>query len=147
MRSAALVSCLSVVLLGVGALVLSASGITSAAEGPAEPKPIVVNLDPATKDYARVLGGPPATHSMRSGYVVLGPGQSVGKHSTGGFEEVLVVFEGKGKMTISGGPELSLGQGSVAYCPPRTEHDVTNTGPQPLRYLYVVAAVASDSKK
>jgi quercetin dioxygenase-like cupin family protein len=108
---------------------------------------MVVTLDPATKDYARVLGGPPATHSMRSGYVVLGPGRSVGKHSTAGYEEVVVVFEGRGKMTITGGPELSLGQGSVAYCPPQTEHDVANVGHEPLRYLYVVATVPSKAKK
>ncbi|MBP7149835.1 MAG: cupin domain-containing protein [Acidobacteria bacterium] len=99
-------------------------------------------LDPATKDSMRVLGGPPATHSMRSGYVVLDPGKSVGRHSTGEYEEVVIVFEGQGKMTIAGGPELELARGTVAYCPPRTEHDVTNVGEQPLKYLYVVAAAA-----
>lgn len=105
-----------------------------------KPKPMVIHLDPAATEYARVLGGPPATHSMRSGHVVLGPGQSVGTHSTGDHEEILVVFQGAGKMTITGGPELALTPNAIAYCPPRTEHDVTNTGPQPLRYLYVVAA-------
>ena len=101
---------------------------------------MVIHLDPAATEYARVLGGPPATHSMRSGHVVLGPGQSVGQHSTGEHEEVLVVFQGTGKMMITDGPELALAPNTVAYCPPRTEHDVTNTGTQPLRYLYVVAA-------
>ena len=66
---------------------------------------MVVHLNPATKGYVRVLGGPPSTHSMRSGSVVLAPGRSVGKHSTGGYEEVVVVFEGVGKMTITGGPD------------------------------------------
>jgi mannose-6-phosphate isomerase-like protein (cupin superfamily) len=101
---------------------------------------MVIHLDPGDTEYTRVLGGPPATHSMRSGYVVLGPGHSVGKHSTGEHEEVLVVFHGTGKMMITDGPELVLAPNTVAYCPPRTEHDVTNTGSQPLRYLYVVAA-------
>jgi quercetin dioxygenase-like cupin family protein len=136
----------ALVLLAAGALLSSTPGTAAAGKGGAEPHPIVVTLDLATEDYARVLDGPPATHSMRSGYVVLGPGESVGKHSTGGYEEVVVVFEGKGKMTITGGPELSLGQGSVAYCPPQKEHDVTNIGSQPLRYLYVVAAVPSKPK-
>ncbi len=106
----------------------------------AAPKPLTIQLDPAATEYTRVLGGPPATHSMRSGQVVLAPGQSVGKHSTGEYEEVLVVFEGTGRMVIAGGPELALAPHTVAYCPPRTEHDVNNTGLQPLRYLYLVAA-------
>ena len=105
-----------------------------------KPQPMVIHLDPAATEYARVLGGPPETHSMRSGHVVLGPGQSVGRHSTGDHEEVLVVFRGTGTMTITDGPELALTSNVIAYCPPRTEHDVTNTGSQPLRYLYVVAA-------
>jgi quercetin dioxygenase-like cupin family protein len=135
------------VLLAVGAVLSFTPEATAVESGAAAPHPVVVTLDPATKDYARVLGGPPATHSMRSGYVVLGPGKSVGKHSTEGYEEVVVVFEGTGTMTITGGPELSLGQGSVAYCPPQTEHDVTNVGQGTLRYLYVVASVPSKAKE
>jgi mannose-6-phosphate isomerase-like protein (cupin superfamily) len=69
----------------------------------------------------------------------------VGRHSTGECEEVVIVFEGRGEMTITGGLALRLGPGSVAYCPPWREHDVTNTGSEPLRYLYVVAAVPSSS--
>ena len=40
---------------------------------------------------------------------------------------------------VSGGPDLPLRRLSVAYSPPNTEHDVTNTGAVPLRYVYVVA--------
>jgi mannose-6-phosphate isomerase-like protein (cupin superfamily) len=141
MRTNVLVEALTFVLLTLAAAISSNPRSAGAEQLSTQPHPTVVTLDPKTKGYARVLGGPPATYSIRSGYVVLAPGESVGKHGTGDYEEVVVVFEGEGKMTITGAPELKLGAGSVAYCPPQTEHDVTNTGRHPLRYLYVVAAV------
>lgn len=105
----------------------------------AEPVPKVIRLDSGGKDYLRVLGGPPETSTMHAGLVTLAPGKSVGRHSTKKYEEVLVVLEGQGKMEIAGGPVLEFAKGEVLYCPPRTEHDVTNTGEGSLSYLYVVA--------
>jgi quercetin dioxygenase-like cupin family protein len=102
-----------------------------------EPKLIVLNLD--TEGYMRILGGPPETVTMHSGLVVLEPGASVGKHNTKNYEEVLVVLEGTGTMTIAGGHDLELKRGCVAYCPPHTEHNVTCAGSQKLKYVYVVA--------
>lgn len=103
------------------------------------PAPKLITLDLAANDYARILGGPPETVTMRSGLVVLDPDKSVGTHNTKNYEEVLVVLGGAGKMTITGGPTLELKPGSVAYCPPMTEHNVTCTGPAQLRYVYIVA--------
>jgi len=114
-------------------IVLAADSTTT------RPEPKVITLDPDIKEYMVVLGGPPETVTMRSGHVILIPGESVGKHTTGTFEELVVVFEGKGKMQITDGATLLLEAGSVAYCPPHTEHDVINTGPGRLRYLYIVA--------
>jgi quercetin dioxygenase-like cupin family protein len=99
----------------------------------------VIRLDPQGKDYLRVLGGPPETSTMRSGLVTLAPGKSMDKHSTEGFEELVVVLEGEGEMHIAGGDVLKLEAGCAAYCPPRTEHDVRNVGRKTLRYLYIVA--------
>jgi quercetin dioxygenase-like cupin family protein len=108
-------------------------------ESRAEPCPKVVRIDPSSNQYTRLLGGPPETATMRSGSVVLLPGQSVGKHTTGDYEEAIVVLEGSGELLISGGADLELGGNSVAYCAPATEHDIVNTGTIPLRYVYVVA--------
>jgi quercetin dioxygenase-like cupin family protein len=102
-----------------------------------------VVLDPEASEYVRVLGGPPTTVTMRSGYVVLAPGKSMDKHSTEGYEEAVVVLEGKGVMVATQGDSLSLVKWSVAYCPPQTEHSVTNTGTEPLRYVYVVASAGT----
>ncbi|MDD8025482.1 MAG: cupin domain-containing protein [Acidobacteriota bacterium] len=104
-----------------------------------QPVPKVIKLDAGEQGYQRVLGGPPETSSMRSGLVVLKPGASIGRHNTDQYEELIVVFEGRGEMRITGGPVLKLESGMAAYCPPRTEHDVFNVGTTQLRYLYIVA--------
>ncbi len=104
-----------------------------------KPEPMAIHLDSAATEYRRILGGPPETVTMRSGYVALQPGNSVGKHSTGAFEEVVIVLDGEGEMLLGDGTMLPLKPFAVAYCPPATEHDVRNTGNGFLRYIYVVA--------
>ncbi|MCX6554997.1 MAG: cupin domain-containing protein [Candidatus Aminicenantes bacterium] len=101
--------------------------------------PKVIKLDSAGKDYLRVLAGPPESSTMRSGLVLLAPKKSVGKHSTEKYEELVIIIEGKGEMAIIGGSTLLFAKGEVVYCPPNTEHNVTNTGEENLIYLYVVA--------
>jgi mannose-6-phosphate isomerase-like protein (cupin superfamily) len=106
---------------------------------PQRPEPKTVQLDPTAVEYQRILGGPPESVTMRSGYVVLQPGSSVGRHNTDTFEEMLVVLDGEGEMILGDGTALPLKPYVVAYCPTETEHDVRNTGSRPLRYVYVVA--------
>lgn len=103
------------------------------------PVPKVTKLDAAGKDYLPLLQGPPETVTMHSGLVVLAPGKSVGKHSTKGNEEMIVVLEGRGEMRITGGKNLPFSAGEAIYCPPKTEHDMVNTGEATLRYVYIVA--------
>jgi mannose-6-phosphate isomerase-like protein (cupin superfamily) len=98
-------------------------------------------LDASAESYLPVLKGPPETVTMRSGYVTLRPRESVGRHSTGANEELLVVLSGTGEMRFLAHESLNLVAPCAAYCPPHTEHDVTNTGIAPLRYVYVVARV------
>jgi mannose-6-phosphate isomerase-like protein (cupin superfamily) len=101
----------------------------------------VVELDSAGKDFLSVLAGPPESVTMKSGLVVLAPNKSVGKHSTGQHEELLVVLEGQGEMSFKDGSKLEVKANHALYCPPQTEHNVTNTGRGMLRYVYVVASV------
>jgi quercetin dioxygenase-like cupin family protein len=86
-----------------------------------------------------LLKGPPETATMRSGYVVLAPKKSVGKHTTGSNEEALVVLAGSGEMRIAERDTLKLNAWCVAYCPPMAVHDVVNTGQDTLRYVWLVA--------
>jgi quercetin dioxygenase-like cupin family protein len=121
------------------ALLIGVSTLAAARERAPKPTPRLVELNPTAREYMPVLNGPPETVTMRSGLVVLPPAKSVGKHSTEASEEAVIVFAGVGEMRITGGPTFKLKPSVVAYCPPFTEHDVINTGAQPLRYLYIVA--------
>jgi len=120
------------------ALIFTALSVGQAAQR--HPQAKVVALDSSVKELS-VLNGPPDSAGMRSGYIVLSPGQSVGKHSTGHHEEVLVVLEGAGEMLFKDGSKLPVKANTAVYCPPETEHDVMNSGSQVLRYVYVVAEV------
>jgi mannose-6-phosphate isomerase-like protein (cupin superfamily) len=90
-------------------------------------------------EYQRLLEGRPQTLGMRAGRVHLPPGQACGQHSTKNHEELLVFLAGAGELQIGGGDRLAVGVGKVAYIPPETVHDVRNTGPEPLVYVYCVA--------
>ncbi len=126
------------------ALILAATSccvIAAAQTQGAQPKPHakVVALGKNDNGLLPILTGPPETVTMKSGYVVLDPGHSVGKHSTEHHEEILIVLEGQGEMLFHDGSRLELKARTALYCPPETEHDVKNTGTSTLRYVYVVA--------
>lgn len=112
--------------------------VASSAAGQ-KPHAKVVKLESAGKHDTLLLSGPPETVTMRSGLVILEPGQTVGKHSTGTHEEILVILEGKGSMTFKDGAKLEVEAKEILYCPPDTEHDMMNTGTGVLRYVYIVA--------
>jgi mannose-6-phosphate isomerase-like protein (cupin superfamily) len=96
-------------------------------------------------EYQQLLSGKPQTCGMRSGRVFLEPGAACGQHSTKEHEELLVFLAGHGQVQIGEQtqnlPPLSVAAGKVAYIPPRTLHDVENTGDGPLVYIYCVAPV------
>jgi len=110
-----------------------------AQKNPMKLMPKLIILDQTLPDSAQVLNGPPETVTMRSGYMVLAPSKSVGKHSTRDNEEAIVVLSGTGEMKIIGGSTFHLLPYYVVYCPPNTEHDVMNIGTDTLRYIYIVA--------
>jgi mannose-6-phosphate isomerase-like protein (cupin superfamily) len=102
-----------------------------------EPKLVILNLD--SSGYQRVFKGVPETVTFHSGLVTLKPGESVGHHNTHDYEEIIIIFSGEGQMIFDGGKKFYLKFGEVAYCPPNTGHDVTNTSSLPLKYLYVAS--------
>lgn len=104
----------------------------------ARPQPLTVPLRGAQEDRA-LLQGAPQTAGMRSGFVRLKPGATVGWHTTGGHEEALVILHGKGEALIDGQEKQAFVAPAFVYIPPDTRHNVTNTGDEPLEYVYVVA--------
>jgi quercetin dioxygenase-like cupin family protein len=75
---------------------------------------------------------------LHSGLVTLKPGESVGAHTTGDHEELIIVLAGSGELEAEGLGRAKIAAGQIAYNPPHTQHDVINTGIEPLRYIYVV---------
>ena len=86
-----------------------------------------------------MLQGIPQTAGMRSGFVRLKPGESVGWHSTGKNEEALVILRGRGEALMEGQPGRAFVAPMLVYIPPATRHNVSNTGAELLEYVYVVA--------
>ena len=95
----------------------------------------------AGEEYQLLLDGPPQTFGIRCGRVVLKPGEAAGEHTTGQYEEVLVILEGEGELWLKDFPSLAVEKGYLLYVPPQAVHDVRNTGTVELRYLYIVVPV------
>jgi mannose-6-phosphate isomerase-like protein (cupin superfamily) len=102
------------------------------------PQPQTLPLKCAAGDCP-LLQGIPQTAGMRSGFVRLKPRESVGWHTTGKNEEALVILRGRGDARIEGQQGHPFAAPMLVYIPPATRHNVTNTGQEPLEYVYVVA--------
>ena len=89
-----------------------------------------------------LLEGDPQSAGMRSGFVRLAAGASVGWHSTARNEESLVILHGQGEALFEGFPSRPFTAPASLYIPPATRHNVTNTGREILEYVYVVAPAA-----
>lgn len=112
-----------------------------AQEQAAKKEPITFSLECAGGD-CQLLTGAPQTAGMRGGSVRLKPGESVGWHSTGRNEEALVILRGSGVANVEGHADVPVSAHRMAYIPPGTKHNVTNTGSEVLEYVWVVAPVA-----
>ena len=123
----------------LGTAVLIGCGLSFVANGQSSPQITVVSFGPPGQSYVSLLKGPPQTRSLHSGLVTLAPGASVGAHTTGTNEEMLIPLGGEGELRCTGHPPIHLEPGLVTYAPPHTKHDVVNTGAAPLRYIYVTA--------
>ena len=103
-------------------------------------EPMTFSLECAGGDCP-LLKGAPQTAGMRGGSVWLKPGESVGWHSTGQNEEALVILRGSGVANVAGHADVAVSAHRMAYIPPGTKHNVTNTGTEVLEYVWVVAPV------
>ena len=66
-----------------------------------QPRPFARRLE-CPKSDCPLLQGAPQTAGMRSGFVRLKPGETVGWHTTGQNEESLVILRGEGEALIDG---------------------------------------------
>lgn len=107
---------------------------------------LILDLN-SNPEYQSLLKGEPQTCGMRSGRVYLAPGKECGQHSTKAHEELLVFLAGKGELVIAEKDRLKVCVGKVSYIPPHTDHNVKNTGSEPLIYIYCVAPAGKNSDK
>jgi mannose-6-phosphate isomerase-like protein (cupin superfamily) len=91
--------------------------------------------------FKRLLAGKPETAGMKSGYMKLEPGESVGEHVTSAREECIIVLEGTAEVIVKGAAVGLAEAKQLIYIPPETPHDIRNAGQVPLRYVYVVANI------
>lgn len=106
-------------------------------------KTLVIDLNTKSENQ-KLLAGRPQTYGMRSGRVYLAQDQACGQHSTKDHEEMLVFLSGRGKLQIGEKDSFEVGKGKVSYIPPKTIHDVQNTGTEPLIYIYCVVPAAGE---
>jgi len=93
------------------------------------------------KKFFRLLGKNLPGINLRSGVVVLKPGESVGKHITENKEEAIIILEGKARFFYAGKKSFIALEQSFIYVPPDTLHDLKNTGKNTLKYVYITSAL------
>jgi mannose-6-phosphate isomerase-like protein (cupin superfamily) len=103
-------------------------------------EPILVKLE-GSERFQRLLPGAPSTAGMKSGYVTLKPGESVGEHKTEAKEESIIVLEGAADIYCEGKLLFTAQEKSLVYIPPEVNHDIKNNSGVNLRYVYVVSPI------
>jgi quercetin dioxygenase-like cupin family protein len=99
--------------------------------------PFVLKINDDGGKYFNLLNKENAS-KMHSGFVTLKPGETVGSHTTGKNEEIIVVVEGSGEIE-AGGVKRPVTKGDIGYNPPDTEHNVINNSDSVLKYIFVVS--------
>jgi len=124
-------------ILGTASVLLTLALSPLSSQTP-KPQPLTLPLQCGGRD-CRLLQGAPQTAGMRSGFVRLKPGETVGWHTTGKNEESLVILRGRGEARLEGQPAHAFTAPALVYIPPATRHNVANAGDEILEYVYVVA--------
>jgi len=91
--------------------------------------------------FLRLLGDSSKLKGLRSGYVVLKPNASVGLHNTGPNEEIIFIISGSGLVCYGKRNSVKVKKNLFVYIPPKTPHNVVNTGKDLLKYIYIAARV------
>ncbi len=99
--------------------------------------PLIITL-PASIPYFDILNKSHAS-TLHSGLVTLEAGKDVGSHNTETYEELIIILDGEGELEIGSTDRYKIAAGQAAFNPPKTQHNMINTGKTPLRYIYVVA--------
>jgi len=81
---------------------------------------------------------PPDSKTLKSGKVILSPGEDIGEHITDKREEIIFVIKGNATL-IKEGEQIQLKTGEIHYIKPETLHNIKNNSDEELEYIYVVS--------
>jgi len=82
---------------------------------------------------------PPLSQKLKSGLVVLAPGEDVGEHVTDKREEIITVLDGLALVMVAGEEPTEVAAGHVVFIPAEKKHNIKNNGDGELKYVYTVA--------
>lgn len=126
-------------LLEVMAAVLAAGGTLEASDlQPVVFDPSQVRNDIQPFGTLRIYcDGPTAgLKHLVVGAIELKPGEQPHPPHTHPDEELLLVTEGTGQITLNGNPSTA-GPGALMYTPPNSLHGIKNTGDKPLTFYFI----------
>ncbi|MDD5108249.1 MAG: cupin domain-containing protein [Candidatus Omnitrophica bacterium] len=89
--------------------------------------------------FTRLFGDSSKPKGLRSGFVTLKPKESVGLHNTGSSEEVIFIITGTAVIYYGTRKRISVKKNSFIYIPPKTPHNISNSGSKCLKYVYIAA--------
>lgn len=87
-------------------------------------------------DYRQIF----ETSRLNVTHVRIKPGETVPAHTHGDEDQVYYVATGEGYVELDS-VRTEVGPGSSVLIPLGTEHAITNTGPEPLDYVFFVVFI------
>ncbi|MDD5409067.1 MAG: cupin domain-containing protein [Candidatus Omnitrophica bacterium] len=90
--------------------------------------------------FLRLFGESSKQHGLASGYVTLKSQESVGLHNTKNKEEALIILEGQAQVLYGKRSRIKVKKNCFVYIPPKTDHDLKNTGKSILKYVYITSS-------
>jgi len=80
---------------------------------------------------------PPKSKCLKSGRVLLKPGENVGEHVTEKREELIIVLKGRARI-VFGNETINISEGETHFINEGVKHNVFNDSEKDLEYVYVV---------
>jgi quercetin dioxygenase-like cupin family protein len=84
---------------------------------------------------------PPFSERLRSGSVVLDPGEEIGEHRTDDKEEAIIVLHGTATV-ICEEEKFAVGEKQFAYIPRDKTHNVLNETDGSVEYVYITTSLS-----
>jgi mannose-6-phosphate isomerase-like protein (cupin superfamily) len=104
-------------------------------------KPLCVKFK-GNKKFQRLLDNKSQSKLLKSGSLILRPGEEIGEHITESREEAIIILKGLARIVLPR-KQINAQKGSLVYIPPETRHNVLNCGRSLLHYVYLVVPISA----